>query len=741
MKVCEKRGPIGFSTTHATAAGREVALRLWNGRRNGRLFLASVPDKVRSNTDFCSRWMAQGVQNPSLVTNCARDLRIMAWPNIFWPKGSKKPAPASNASTTAALKQSLAAASIDPKAATTEAETKAAPAPATPTTTTPSGPAITPAADALPAPGPTKSGPVPGRTIPALHGVVLRPPARLAPTVTGPPSKPPVKNIEQLMAEADPVRTLSQTGSIRLLKRLTPDSSGPKPPITLRPPSTAVSGGNVAASPWPQFTGKAPSPAPEKKPELSTTPLPHVIEGKKPEPISPAAAPPVVTEAKQPDPTPVTATPPAEAIETKQPDVTLMPPPFPNPPLTPESPFMQKSILADASTAPTVSDAPASGVSDSPPASVEPIVTGPPPEGSGPESPMSAVVRRRAKLADVARIVLPPKREETVRLPHMQSAKSTTTTVIPPAFPVAAMTVRATAASSAPDVSELSTPAPVNIPPLEENPFLTKTVPAEAKTDGPSPIDLSPAQTERPKPVDTPLESATPPPAPTPVVEQKTEPKTTDFFADPPKIDPEAHKPDVMDNSAPKIDSEAHRPPPTPAPSPSESATQISVAPESPAKEKREFHLTNGEHVAGVVLSESPEAIYVEHATLGVITVPRKEIAQRLVEIILINGDRIVGDIMAETADTLYVRHASLGMLTVPRAQRSTRVVEAILKDGDRILGEVLTETDTFTVIRSATLGTITIPHTKLAMMNRKIEQIEMRALPPAKSELKDKSS
>ena len=94
---------------------------------------------------------------------------------------------------------------------------------------------------------------------------------------------------------------------------------------------------------------------------------------------------------------------------------------------------------------------------------------------------------------------------------------------------------------------------------------------------------------------------------------------------------------------------------------------------------------------------------------------------------------------MAETADMLYVRHASLGMLSVPRAQRSTRVVEAILKDGDRILGEVLTETETFTVIKSATLGTVTVPHTNVAMLNRKIEQIEMKALPVAPPQLPDK--
>ena len=68
-------------------------------------------------------------------------------------------------------------------------------------------------------------------------------------------------------------------------------------------------------------------------------------------------------------------------------------------------------------------------------------------------------------------------------------------------------------------------------------------------------------------------------------------------------------------------------------------------------------------------------------------------------------------------------------------------MVEAILKDGDRILGEVLTETDTFTVIRSATLGTITVPHSKVSMLNRKIEQIELKALPPPSPELKDTPS
>lgn len=157
------------------------------------------------------------------------------------------------------------------------------------------------------------------------------------------------------------------------------------------------------------------------------------------------------------------------------------------------------------------------------------------------------------------------------------------------------------------------------------------------------------------------------------------------------------------------------------------------------AKDRKEFLLTNGERIYGRILSENDEAIYLEHGTLGILTLPRSQIAKRPVEIILINGDRIVGDIMAETHDTLYVRHASLGMLTVPRSHRSARVVEAILKDGDRILGEVLTETETFTIIRSASLGTVTVPHKQVAMMNRKIEQIELKALPALEAPRSDK--
>ena len=57
----------------------------------------------------------------------------------------------------------------------------------------------------------------------------------------------------------------------------------------------------------------------------------------------------------------------------------------------------------------------------------------------------------------------------------------------------------------------------------------------------------------------------------------------------------------------------------------------------------------------------------------------------------------------------------------------------------DRILGEVLAETENFTVIRSATLGTVPVPHDKIAMLNRKLEQVTLKALPNAAPALEDK--
>ena len=72
---------------------------------------------------------------------------------------------------------------------------------------------------------------------------------------------------------------------------------------------------------------------------------------------------------------------------------------------------------------------------------------------------------------------------------------------------------------------------------------------------------------------------------------------------------------------------------------------------------------------SGAFFPETPESIYLDHDTLGVLTIPRAQIAQRPVEIILVNGDRIVGGYhLAETSDSLFVRHASLGITSPFRA-------------------------------------------------------------------------
>jgi RNase P/RNase MRP subunit p29 len=570
--------------------------------------------------------------------------------------------------------------------------------------------------------------PIATPTLPATHGVVLRPPTgrtlatgtgtpQIAPprALTPPRPSEPLKNIEQLMAEADPVQTLRQTGNVRVLKPLNAAETGPVdsillaaiakpapvkpeivPPVTVAPVPAAT----PSSVPLPTPTGVKPnslSPSPEIK-----KPLVH-----KPEPVA--------------VPAPAMASAPLPAAATSEPV-----------PEENDSPFILKPGVPAAAipkiippTAPTI-------------------------------TPLGSIFRRKARMADVARIVLPPKREDSQQLyPLITPQAEPSPTVVPPAFPVAAMTARATQhLPKAGDFEPSHAPAPEKV--VTESkptaPAATESRPA-AKAEAGKPespwLDKTPEiSTKAEKPT---YPKAEPEPSGTSASETKpVEPLLASPEA--PKVDPEAHRAEPAATPDPKVDPEAHKSKPKDAASApleqthaqrdtSEAAATSSKPSAEPAPEKREFHLANGERVAGTVLSETAEAVYIEHATLGVLTIPRTHIAKRLVEIILINGDRIVGDIMAETADTLYVRHSSLGMLTVPRAQRSTRVVEAILKDGDRILGEVLTETDTFTVIRSATLGTITVPHTKLAMLNRKVEQVEMKSLPAPAPELKDKSA
>jgi RNase P/RNase MRP subunit p29 len=534
----------------------------------------------------------------------------MHWPDIFFK--ARKPRPDSE------LPSPIQPAPKTPKPASAELQ-----APAVKSLPVASGPQAAMASE------PLKTEPVKTetRTLPATHGVVLRPPARLAVPAA------PLKNIEQLMAEADPLHTLRQTGNLRILKPAAPESAPPKAPTETPAEPAPMKSEPISSS------AASPSTPPPFRPAADHLPL--EVKKADPAPQAPASSP-ISTGAPKPD--------------------------------DEDSPFILTPAASSATT-------PARSL-----------------------MPFGSIFRRKAKMTELARIVLPPKREESQPLPAFPESSPT---VVPPAFPVAGAAHGGAAHGGKPEISLASLPPSAGLPRIH---------PDEAKPTG--------------------TETTTPVPAPIPLAGENPSAPVPDLF-DAPKVDPEAHKPEPSATPLPKVDPEAHKPAPAPAaPIPSVEPGAPSVAPE-----KREFHLANGEHVVGVVLSETPEAVYIEHGTLGVLTIPRANIAKRLVEIILINGDRIVGDIMAETADTLYVRHSSLGMLTVPRAQRSTRVVEAILKDGDRILGEVLTETDTFTVIRSATLGTITVPHGKMAMLNRKIEQIEMKSLPPPAPELKDKSS
>ena len=662
-----------------------------------------------------------------------------------------------------------------------------------------------------------------------MHGLVLRQPSRTvissgatAIGATPPPTRPPtpLKNMEQLMAEADPVRT----GAIRMMGRPTTETtpSAPKSePAETKPAEPAPKKAEVvvpsAATPIPKKGATTdsliPPPFPAFKPAEGQGGQTRRIH-----PPTPPMAPPfsvasptirsVQTAATTLPLRPRISTTDAPFILRSGPSASLPKPVEPVTPTPPPIPPAAVAAPAPLASTPTPETSVVAPAASSKTGAVNVVPQPPPPAMAG-----VTVVRRRAKMAEVARIVLPPRRDESC--PINPAPAIAPSAVVPPAFPVTAMTARVSQRIilTSP-VARITTPVQVVGTPeeKEESPFIVarEERPTEPAIAAKAPIETKPEVkniTPEPPPVEPKSEPAIPeaktevlppekpepiaakeekietpekaPEPPAPVVETKT----GSLFPDAPKVDPQAHQPEPGADLEPRVDPEAHKPlvepvpviipeiaKPEPAPEPKIEAHQPPVEPvpiivpkiakpetapapiaeskpeskiepevQPPAaevnapvvtRERKEFHLTNGERVAGFVVSETPEAVYLEHGTLGIVTVPRAQIAKRLVEIILINGDRIVGDIMAETADTLYVRHASLGMLTVPRAQRSTRVVEAILKDGDRILGEVLTETADFTVIRSATLGTITVPHNKIQMLNRKVEQIELKALP-----------
>ena len=384
---------------------------------------------------------------------------------------------------------------------------------------------------------------------------------------------------------------------------------------------------------------------------------------------------------------------------------------------TVDSPISTHSAIAPKSENAPKSESP------EPPASTEEKKDDqvPEPSQTTPHLPPGVTIfRRKAKMTDVARIVLPASKRETPEEPEPSLPSSSSAAVIPPSFPVTVATgsiigtpTSESIPSSAPAI-EPSSPLTQTPPVIQEPP----TPPSSSIPVVPPPAEESPAT----KAAGTPQTDSIPV---TPEPEKKSDPPV------PPSPSEEAPT-STLPKSEPVP--EQFKSPPSVPPTPPD-PVNLPVS----SREKQEFLLSNGERIMGRILSETTDTLFINHETLGVLTIPREQIAKRLIEIILINGDRIVGDVVAETPDCLYIRHASLGMLTVPHKQRSTRVIEAILKDGDRILGEVLAETENFTVIRSATLGTVAVQHTQVAMLNRKIEQIQLKALPPAAPAIENK--
>ena len=172
-------------------------------------------------------------------------------------------------------------------------------------------------------------------------------------------------------------------------------------------------------------------------------------------------------------------------------------------------------------------------------------------------------------------------------------------------------------------------------------------------------------------------------------------------------------------------------PPVAPVFVPDENSAEVSAQtdPVGGTEVHREFLLNNGERISGKVVSETADTVYLHSESLGVLTIPRQQLAQKLREVILLNGDRIVGDVIAETVDTIYIRNASLGTLTIPKAHSSQKVIEVILKNGDRVVGELITESDELILLKSATLGTLSVGRKSLEMVNRRMEHHPIKPL------------
>lgn len=192
--------------------------------------------------------------------------------------------------------------------------------------------------------------------------------------------------------------------------------------------------------------------------------------------------------------------------------------------------------------------------------------------------------------------------------------------------------------------------------------------------------------------------------------------------AKPVEAKPEAKEVEAV---VPGLPAEVPAPLAAAAPAGLESANRLEPLEEGAKK----FTLTNGEVITGKVLSENKTELFVQTTTLGVVTLKKDHLAEKLMEVVLLNGDRVTGEVVAENKDFIYIRNASLGTLTIPRDQGAKNVVEAELANGNRIVGELVIETEDIVLIKSATLGTVSVDRKGMKHLAQRVEQSDIKSL------------
>lgn len=144
-----------------------------------------------------------------------------------------------------------------------------------------------------------------------------------------------------------------------------------------------------------------------------------------------------------------------------------------------------------------------------------------------------------------------------------------------------------------------------------------------------------------------------------------------------------------------------------------DSGRQVSLAEVAkipPTMTSREFILTSGERFTGVMISANDQEWLIESESIGRVKINRSVLAEgRIRKLMLLNGDRVAGEVLAETGEAIYLRHVSLGAVMVPTAHVCSNMAELSLKDGE-LLGEIVTEDPQKLELRSAGIGRVNVP-------------------------------